>query len=433
VLEASKQSLVLNGRDAVKIQGSAYSADSAGNRVPFKGELRFDASGEASGDRIFGPSAVHISVDPSATVKDGSFSFFVSSEDKISPTVDLTGAKIIVSSQEMPNVKMEIALKSPAPVITTFKLKNKPTVWQDSYGVFEVVVDDPDGNIKDYTIKAEQGEIRLYGVEWGDEKQVTHPSTSPNFEFGWKAPKLTEEMKLDYTKAVYDRIKGAVTKVALKAIDDKLKARALATGGKSGVRWTPNTDEMQALVDATTSGKKLDTADVISKFIVSRSKLSRSAYKSVSEPISSVYEKGEAFVELYKVVEDAKAETANQAAEIGAASEEDASFFEYAARVGIIGIQGYQMYDGVMSTGGKLAGEASGDDLMSTAKDAAKEMTIGVMQDSLKYVADYYKAARAKMLSLPFIVKVQVTDADGYIATKGVLVEVEGYERVITG
>jgi len=433
VLEANKQSLVLNGRDAVKVQGSAYSTDGAGNRIPFKGELRFDASGEASGSRMFGPSAIHVSVDPSATVKDGSFSFFVSSEDKISQDVDLTGAKIIVSSQEMPSVKMEIALKSPAPMITTFKLKNKPTVWQDSYGVFEVAVEDPDTNIKDYTVKSEYGEIRLYGVEWGEEKQVTHPSTSPNFEFGWKAPKFTQEMKLDYTKAVYERIKGAVQKIAEKAIDDKLKARALTTGGKSGVRWTPDTDEMKALVDAAGAGKKLETADTIAKFIVSRSKLSRSTYNQVTEPIKSVYEKGEAFVELYKVVEEAKAETAEQAQEIGAASTEDASFFEYAARVGIIGIQGYQMYDGVMTAGGKLAGEESGGDLMSTAKDAAKEMTIGVMQDSLKHVADYYKAARAKMLSLPFIVKVQVTDGDGYTATKGVLVEVEGYERVVTG
>ncbi|VVB66643.1 Uncharacterised protein [Candidatus Gugararchaeum adminiculabundum] len=435
-IQPGKSSLILNGRDAVLITGTATGMDSAGNTVPYQGDVRFDGSGEASNYRLFGPSAVHVSVDSFATVKDGKFSFYVSSDDKISQKVDLTSAKIIVTSEDFSDVKTEIALISPAPVIKVFKLKSKPSVWQDSYGVFEVQVVDPDSNIKKYTVKSEEGALRLYGVDWEDEKQISYDSNSPTFQFGWKAPKLTQELKLDYTKKIYNRIKTAVTQIGTKllkdTVDKKLKQRALQTGGKSGVRWTPNTDEMQEFVEAAVDGQVLNTSNAVAKFVVSRHRISRTAYKNTNAFISSVYDRGEAFVELYKVQEEAVAEVANQAQEMGAASTEDASFFEYAARVGIIGIQGYQMYDGVMTASGKIAGEESDESLMGTVKDSAKELTIGVMQDSLVFVADNYKAARAKMISLPFIIKLEVTDEDGYTATKGVLVEVEGYETVIS-
>ena len=99
----------------------------------------------------------------------------------------------------IPKPKTDIAISS-------FKLMNaKGVVNQDSWGTFQVTVDDPDNRLKIYYISS-----NAPGYNWIKYEGVDHPekakimTTSNTITFGWSSPKITEEVSMDYGLRLFE-------------------------------------------------------------------------------------------------------------------------------------------------------------------------------------------------------------------------------------
>jgi len=137
----------------------------------------------------------------------------------------------------------------------------------------------------------------------------------------------------------------------------------------------------------------------------------------------------EGLMDTYKDVEE---HTADQAAKMGEAYESGHEFYkeEMAARLFSIFLDGVKLNDGVHS----FAMQATGNDddsLVGGLKDAVEGATIGSLQKGAEYMANTYKAAGARIKSLPFFIEITATDEDGYSGTRKIIVEVSGYESLI--
>ena len=71
------------------------------------------------------------------------------------------------------------------------------------------------------------------------------------------------------------------------------------------------------------------------------------------------------------------------------------------------------------------------DSLAGSLKSAVEGATIGSLQKGAEYMANTYKAAGARIKTLPFFIEVTATDKDGYTGTRKIIVEVSGYESLI--
>lgn len=418
-LSSEKNSIIINGKDYVTLTGKAIGI-SNGKEVPMKNyKLNFQTTNdkkyslESLGLKIKGNPLIQ-------TDENGNFEVILKSEKNINK---ITPHNSILTITHEKGNKISLTILSPVPIIKTLKLKNKPNVWQDSYAVFEVVVEDADNNIRSYEINSKAGKIRVYGLEY--DLTASKNTADTNIEFAWKAPKFTEDMKLDYMKMIADKTKEAASKIAEEAVDTAAKNVANKAYGEGAENFIPGISEIK---DFATNSKdeKANNAITESSYNYVASRKPKSELQQTKEEVSGTVS------EVYSKSEEISKEVATQASELGQAYEDGGYFFEFLSRSGVIAIDGFVLYDSVYTISKeKILGQNEEKTLLTKVKDTAKEMSIDILKESLKWVADNYKAARAKKLTLPFIIKVTVTDEDGNTATKGILVEVEGYERTI--
>ncbi len=297
-------------------------------------------------------------------------------------------------------------------------------MWQDSYGVFSVVAEDADNNIASYTIRAPRGTLRVDGLDWeGFKKKTlyTHGWKDPGrFEFGWMAPAMSEHLKLNLLRDLREEWMAAA-KEAAKASLNELGAQTakLGLGKKEGALIDPG-----AFEDMVAAARRGDVQGL--DYQILKYGLSKHETLSVLENYLSAVEDG------YSLFGEVQEHTGQQAAAMGRAYESGHAFYkqEMAARLFSIALDGVKLKDGVYSFAEKMAG-GQDESLGARLKDIAVNATIGSLQKGAEYVADTYKAAGARIRSLPFLLDVTVTDKDGYTGSHKIVVEVSGYESLM--
>ena len=380
-----KKELVLNGRDYVKVEGKAYGRNSEGKRLPYtEKELSFTYYITSDYGKL-DSKYLKLSLPSEIKTDDyGRFEFTIESSSKLPENLDLGNAKLVFTIEDQ---TFEINLYDPYPKIKSIKLLNTPSVWEGSYGTFEVVVEDKDDNLAEYEISSKLGNIRIGGMEWGEKVPAIYNSCRyhkglaeyycpKKLNFAWKAPENSEKLALEYI-SLWETIK----KKAPESI------RNIAVEGAKSILHPVNQVEVSIVQEGYNTYKAI--AGV---------KKGKTAIEKQAQEMGEAYEKGNWY------------------------------FFEFLARTGVMTIEAYEMVDGFFS----INVPGKGSDVLKSVKNEVKGITLSYLKDNLNAIADTYKAARAEKVKIPVVIRVKVTDDDGYSDEKGILFEVEGYESVLS-
>lgn len=130
--------------------------------------------------------------------------------------------KIKLYLEEFPKANALLAVTMPTIKILSAKQLGDSPVWQDSWGNFEVEVQDTNSRNKQYTLESDyKSAFRAEGKE--SETGITTFITKENkIQFGWKSPKISQEMRMKYTKRMIEAGLKAVLIVAESEIKDEL-------------------------------------------------------------------------------------------------------------------------------------------------------------------------------------------------------------------
>jgi hypothetical protein len=138
-----------------------------------------------------------------------------------SQTTDSQKVTVHIYNTEMPSKKATVNIFLPKISITSFKKLKPEQVWQDSWSTYQIDVNDPYNSDKDYYIKSNEGVLKVEEIEQGQNAVVSTKNNQLNF--GWKAPKITQEMRINYgTKITMFMIDQAQAQ-GTKAMGDKWK------------------------------------------------------------------------------------------------------------------------------------------------------------------------------------------------------------------
>ncbi len=130
------------------------------------------------------------------TNNDGSIKLKLTLDKTYDSASRLDGKTVNVYYRDNPADKASFKLKVPK-ITATIKKLGSPKAWHNSWSNFEIKINDPAKQYKRITIDANGGLARIEG----NEGKVAYASTNNNVvQFGWMAPKVSEEMRMEYTK-----------------------------------------------------------------------------------------------------------------------------------------------------------------------------------------------------------------------------------------
>lgn len=428
--------LLLNGSEKIVVTGNAVIDNP--NNEPVGGQ-RFPVLAKV-GDRTR-PGTFGVRVFSGILDESGRFQVEVRSESKVSPSLPVDNMMLSIWPKDTPGTPVSLPLLSPAPKILSIKPLGKTELaWQESYKVFEVNVEDPDGNVDFYTVIPESGTIRYDGLDWEGYSQKNLYAYSKEHQkqmkFGWMAPNTTEYIELELTKKIYQEWENAGKKVLIKTADDYLTDEVSARYGNKIASQLPSLSEADTYVE------NLDADPNSPGYIpyASEWELVKFAAKLKTGNIK-LRKFGDAIESGYKTVANVHKHTSDQAFKMGQADLVDNEFADYekAFRLGSILLDGARLIDDAIDFALDV-GEAAGVQgekmplqykLLLHAKKAALMATVGTLQHTFEHAADTFKAGRAEVKTSSVQLVVAVTDKDGYRDMKGIFVEVQGYETLI--
>lgn len=428
--DPTEAGLILNGRNKVVLSGRAV-YDNPNNESLQGLEIAMESVvPTADGDKK--PRLLGVRSFMARVKKDGRFTLDVISEYPVNPKINVKGLELLVRAKEFPEANTKVKLVSPAPMITKAAMrnmrekKNQKGMWQESYGVFGVEADDPDNIIVSYTIRAKQGTIRIDEVDWDGLREKTvltaGRETWKNLEFAWKSPPMTEHLKLDLLRDLRNEWESAAKDMAastLKKVGEKAVGISLTEAQADLI----DPDAAHGLMSAAHNRDLQGGGLQLLKYGLP---LHHNKFVNAAGDVISATE------DLHGTYKDVENHTGDQAARMGEAFESGHEFYkeEMAARLFSIFLDGVKLYDGVFSFAASATGR-SDDSLANSMKNAVQDATIGSVQRGAEYIANTYKAAGARIKTLPFFIEVIATDEDGFTGSGKIIVEVSGYESLI--
>ena len=413
--------LIHNGRHSIKVNGNVRFASPEKvpqhRKLPVKVEGVFLLGGK---EYPLGKSGIRIT--QAAAGSDGKLGLTLHSEKPMPTDLDPEGLGLRIWLADLPDQSFDVPIVWPGPKVRILNL-NKPEVWQKSYGTFEVVVEDPDNNIEAYVLRSKHGHFRTFGFDWDDlEQKIVYAISLPEkmrnrLKFGWMAPELSENMKLDLVRDLRKEFMEKFVKEGIKLTVNEAASKGLTLGfGKAAGGLAP---DIGAMMDFET----LEERDAAIKQQMSRYYLMTIPGATYAQDVS------DAIDESQQVYSDVKTHTGQQSSEMGDSFEKGASNTELALRGGSILLDGIRLKDGVQTLMLKLTGQDT--PFLVQLAGHAEKATIGMAQKTLENMADTMKAGRADRKRLPFRIHATVVDKDGYRSHGKAIVWVEGYESLI--
>jgi len=204
--------------DLIKVEITAYGKDSKGVEklcvecsLGMWGVLN-NRDKEAKEYMSFDVEMLNSWTDSSGKAKLNIVEKFVKINDKRVLKLYNTITKDYAYIDVIPKPKSNIKIKS-------FTLTNsRGVIPQDSWGLFNVEVEDEDNRLKAYYVTSNApgtSWIRYDGVEYPEKGKIITNKNS--ISFGWSSPKITKEVSMDYTKRLIDTaIKIAASEAAFK-------------------------------------------------------------------------------------------------------------------------------------------------------------------------------------------------------------------------
>lgn len=204
-VELGKQTMLLDSYDFIPVQFKFSGTDENGKKGPLAGKIY------ATGYRAEGTGAeyeVHLltkETDPKGIIKAKIVLKKLTDTGNIGPvtTYHIKGNDKKTFAPKLPDYELKVSKKG------------SKTAWHDSWGNYIATVNDQKSVLKRYTINSGDGLARFEG----NEGFIVYKSTKDNsVNFAWKAPKISEEVRIQYSK----RVAEGLMNIGLIVLEDSI-------------------------------------------------------------------------------------------------------------------------------------------------------------------------------------------------------------------
>ena len=256
---------VIDYDEELEVTFTFSGTDEEGN----KGVLKNTFIGTGFGAKTDLGLSFDIEVDGLTTDNNGQIDIWITLSNINTDVTKAHGKTFNVFHSAVPDTKKSVKLLAPEIDFKVIKL-GEPKAWHDSWATYEVRVSDPAKQFKRYTIDANQGSVRINGKE----SFVGYESTKSNtLKFGWKAPKVSQEVRMQYNKRMMEALLKSglilaedLTSLELDAVKGTLKfdtAKDIADGFNKGIKVQTQKKTMPTDVDTSqgTFGKAAQVID----------------------------------------------------------------------------------------------------------------------------------------------------------------------------